>query len=190
MISVSERENTLASVKDFIIVGKVGRTRGVEGELFITTFTDFPDRFLDLDEIFVKERGEWTVKRLKSSRLVGERPVISFEGIDNREEAARLTNMELAVSADNVVLLPNNTYYIFDLVGCDVFDELSNKRLGVLKDVQQLPASDLYVIKTENGGELLVPVLKKFVKSVDTEKRRIVIDASEFQDDSRAETKE
>ena len=78
MIAVAERKaNTLAAVKDFIIVGKLGRTRGVEGELYITTFTDFPDRFLDLNEIFVKERGEWACRRLKSSRMVGDRPVIS-----------------------------------------------------------------------------------------------------------------
>jgi len=174
----------------FIVVGKLGRTRGVQGELYITLLTDFPDRFLELKEIHVRQNKVWTVRRLRSSRLVGGKPVVSFEGVKTKEEAARMTNLELGVKADEVVPLPDGSYYVYDLIGCEVIDERSGDTLGTIREVENYPAQDVYIVKGKAGDELLVPAVEKFVKEVDIKKRRVIIDAWSLKDESTATTEE
>lgn len=111
---------------------------------------------------------------IESSRLVTGRPILKFAGIDSPEEAARLTNRHLAVTSDQLVKLPEGTYYVFDLIGCEVFDEAGVK-IGEVTDVQQYPANDAYVIRTGAGEEVLFPAVTEFVKEVDAKKRRIIV---------------
>lgn len=167
---------------NLITVGKLGRTRGVEGEIYITPFTDFPDRFLELHEIFVKNQNDWEKMKLVSSRLVADKPVIKFENINSPEQAARLTNRIIAVPRDQLVKLPDNMFYIFELVGCKVYSESGNILLGEIIDVEQYPANDVYLIKTAEDKIIRFPAVKQFVKSVDIENKKIVVDPAEFVD--------
>jgi len=111
---------------------------------------------------------------IESSRLVTGRPILKFAGINSPEEAARLTNRHLAVTADQLVKLPKGTYYVFDLIGCEVFDE-TGVRIGEVVDVEQYPANDAYVIRTDNNEEVLFPAVLEFVKEIDAEHRKIIV---------------
>lgn len=160
----------------YITVGKLGRTRGVRGELYVTPFTDFPERFVGMTEIYVKNRSEWELKKIESSKLVGKRPVIKFEAINSPEDAAVFTNRELAVTKEQLVQLPEGSFYLFDLVGCDVYDETAGTKIGSLVEVEQYPANDVYTIETDDGKRLKLPVVKSFVKRIDIEAKKIEID--------------
>ena len=163
---------------EYIIVGKLGRTREVYGELYITPFTDFPDRFLGMTEIYVSSKNSWELKKIVSSRMIGDRPVIKFEGVTSLEAAASLTNRELAVKKSQLVELPDDRFYIFDLVGCEVFDDSTDETLGTIVDVEQYPANDVYVIETGDGSSARLPAVKQFVKSVDINGKRVTVDRS------------
>jgi 16S rRNA processing protein RimM len=156
------------------MVGKLGRSRDLKGEMYVTPWTDFPDRFLDLKEIYLDENGTWRLMKVQSSRLVSGRPVLKFKGINTPEAANRLTNRHLAVTSDQLVKLPEGTYYVFDLIGCEVFDEAGVK-IGEVTDVQQYPANDAYVIRTIDNEEVLFPAVTEFVKEVDAKNRKIIV---------------
>lgn len=160
---------------NFIILGKLGRTRGVEGEIYITPDTDFPQRFVDLTEIYVKSRSGWQKRPLVSAKLISGRPVLKFEGVNSREDASRMTNLTLGVPIDEAVELPDDTFYIFDLIGCKVFAEDDDRLLGEVIDVEQYPANDIYTIELVTGGKVLVPAAKRYVKKIDISKRRITV---------------
>ena len=168
--------------EELILVGRLGKTRGVEGHLWITPLTDFPERFLDLEGILVGRRDAWELLKIESSQIVSDRPLIKFVGVNNREEAARMTNRDLAVSRDNLIKLEPGTHYVFDLIGCDVFDEANDRKLGEVIDVNRYPASDVYVVRTAEGKEVLYPAVKDLVLEIDTEAKRIVVrDTSLFE---------
>jgi 16S rRNA processing protein RimM len=173
----------VAQQQEFITVGKLGRTRGIHGELYVTPFTDFPERFLDLKEIYVEYRGVWERRVIESSRLVSARPVIRFANVTNPEDAARLTNRNLAVTRDQVVKLPEDSFYIFDLVGCKVYEEDTSRYLGEVVDVRQYPANDAYVIRRETGDDVLFPVIRQYVKHIDIDQKKIVVDSAGLFDD-------
>ena len=159
----------------FITVGKLGRTRGVHGELWVTPVTDFPDRFLGLKEIYIDNRGEWQKVRIKSSRMISGRPVVALADINNPEEAARLTNRELAVPREQLVKLPDDRHYIFEVVGCQAYAADSDTLLGEIVEVAQYPANDVYVIRKPDGGTMICPAVKPFVVSIDTENKRVTL---------------
>lgn len=160
---------------DYITVGRFGRPRGVSGELYITPETDFPDRFLDLTEFFVVRQGVREVLKIESSELIGGRPVVKIQGYDSRETAGALTNLGIELPGELAVELPEGSHYQFDLVGC-VIKGVDGEEIGVLEEILFYPANDLYRIKTKRFGEILLPVVDKFVKGVDIEKKEIIID--------------
>lgn len=162
---------------EFIRVGWLGRTRGVTGDIWVTPDTDFPERFLGLAAIFVRDRDRWERIEVEASRIVGGRPVLRFRGIASIEEARRLTNRELAVTKDQLVKLPGDSHYIFDLVGCAVYDTAGDL-VGELVDVETYPANDMYVIRTPEGTPTFLPAARPFVLEIDTAGKRIVIDRS------------
>lgn len=158
-----------------VTVGRLGRTRGVAGELYIVPETDFPERFLGLREIYVKRHGQWEKLLIESTRFVSGRPVIKFENVNTPEEAARLTNREMAVPKEEIYSLPEGRFYIHDLIGCRVFDDQSGDLIGEIVSVETYPANDVYEIRTSDGKNVVFPAVEKFVRDIDLENRKVVI---------------
>lgn len=160
---------------EYVRVGWLGRTRGVNGNVWVTPDTDFPERFLDLKEIFVRDRDHWVLFVVEESELIGGRPVLRFQGIRSLEDARRLTNRELAVPRDQVYELPEGSHYIFEMIGCAVYDE-TGTLIGELTNVESYPANDVYVIQTPAGRQKHLPAARPFVKEIDLAQRRLTID--------------
>ena len=157
-----------------VVVGKLGRARGLRGDLYVTPLTDFPERFADLKEILVKGPDGWVSMRIAANDFVSGRPVIKFKGINSPEEASRLTNRMLAVPRDQVFKLPDGSRYVFDLVGFEVVDE-DNGHVGTLVDVQQYPANDVYIIEAEDRHRFVLAAVTEFVRGIDDASRKITI---------------
>ncbi len=165
----------MTSRPDYITVGKFGRPRGVIGEIYITPDTDFPDRFLGLTELLVERNGQKETLGIESAELIGGRPVVRIKGYESKEEVSRLTNLIIVLPGELAVDLPEGLYYQFDLVGCKVLGE-DGTEYGILEEILFYPANDLYRIKKDNSGEFLLPVVDKFIKGVDIEKKEIIIE--------------
>jgi 16S rRNA processing protein RimM len=96
---------------------------------------------------------------------------LKFKGLNDIETAKQLKDLYILIDRKNAVRLPEDTYFICDLIDLEVFE--NNKLLGRLKDVLRTGSNDVYVVKGERGAEILVPALKSVVKKVDIENRRI-----------------
>jgi 16S rRNA processing protein RimM len=159
---------------EYITVGRFGRPRGVSGEIYITPATDDPSRFLELNDIIVSGKGRRRRLHLEAVEVTGGRPVAKIEGIDSRDQAAQLTNLSIEIPIDQVRELPEGSYYQFDLVGCQVVDE-DGTEYGVIEEILFYPANDVYRIRSERFGEILFPVVDKFVLEVDIDGKRVVV---------------
>lgn len=171
------------SEKSVVVVGRLGRTRGVRGDIWVTPLTDFPERFKGMTEIMLRSPEGWQKVKLNSAVLVGGRPVLRFEGYDNREEAARLTNRDVGVTHEQLVSLPEGHFFVFDLIGAEVFARDDGERIGKIVDVRQYPTNDVYVVEDPEGRQMVVAVVKAFIEEIDIAGRRVVVDRSGLVED-------
>lgn len=161
---------------EYITVGKFGRTHGLDGFVYVTPLTDFPDRFSELKFVYLSADNGWDKVEIESVEMMNGRPVMKLKAIDTMEQASRLVNRELAVPRDQVMPLERDQYYVFDLVGCAVIDSRSDERIGTIAEVVRYPANDVYVIDATDGRKVICPAVATFVLSVDIQARRVVID--------------
>lgn len=152
--------------------------------------TDFPDRFLDLDEIYMESRGKWEVIAIEESSMISGRPVLKIAGFNTPEDVARLTNNRLAVTRDQLVELPSDTFYVFDLIDCAVIDGDTGEEIGTVVDIVQYPANDVYVIRMLDGSETLCPAVREFVMSVDVDGKKVVVRAAGLRDSTDESTRQ
>ena len=155
-------------MKDYLIIGKLGGAHGVRGEVKVIPLTDDVRRFSSLKECMIFDEKENLKKTLsvEKSRVDDSRTLIKFEGIDDRDEVAKLTGSFIGVSREDAVKLPEGRYFIADLIGLTVVDE-SRGDLGTIKDIINSGASDIIIVKRKGKNELLIPYLNSIVKNVD-----------------------
>jgi 16S rRNA processing protein RimM len=148
-------------------IGKVAGGHGLKGELKVFTFTDDPANLLKIKYFYCGSRKLEAV----SIKLSGRFLVVGFSEFKTKEEADALKGTLLYIDRNHAAPLEENSYYIRDLLGCEVYED--GNYIGILEDVMQTGANDVYSIVTDKGGEILVPAIKSVVRNVDVPGRRI-----------------
>lgn len=159
--------------EDKIIVGKLGKVRGLDGSLKIIPLTDFEGRFDNLKEIFVDDK----IMQVDGVKNIGGEIFIKFYGIDSRETAKTLTNKFLKVERKNVAPLDDGEFYVFDIIGCEVFD--GEKFFGKVENILKTGSNDVFQVRGEI--EILIPALKSVVQKIDIADKKIFIDSSKIE---------
>lgn len=154
-------------------VGKIVNTQGLKGEVRVYPFTDDINRFDELDVFYLDKdfSTKWNVERV---RYKGNLVIMKIKDIDSIEKAERLRDKFIYVSREDSRDLEEEEYFIADMIGLEVFT-LDGKKVGVLSDVLQYAANDVYVIKGEEK-EYLIPAIMKFVPTIDMNERKMIID--------------
>ena len=160
-----------------VVVGQALGPHGVHGLVKIRPLTDYPERFFSMDSLRFYSRGELAGSyAVREMRLLEGKGVFlaSLEGVDDMNAAESLRGCTVEILPEERVPLPENEFWISDLVGLDALDE-SGTRLGVVKDVVDSGASQLLVIADDSGKDHYVPAVPEFFLSADLEKRNVVI---------------
>ena len=165
--------NPLRSV---LVIGRIGRAHGLRGEFRIEVLTDSPERFSQLEECLLLSADEKHSRpvRVEYARVSIGQVLIKLSGYDKREDAETLRGQYLAVQREQAVKLPPDTWFICDLVGCSVYDELDGY-LGILSDIIQNPAQDVYTVHLPGHSDILFPARRSILLNVDIIGRRIDI---------------
>ncbi len=163
-------------MKDLLRIGRIVGTHGIKGEVNVFPLTDDPKRFSVLQDCFLVseiDNKRITIKAI-GAKYSKNKVILKLEGIDDCDKALTLKGKYIEVSRENAVKLPRDSYFICDLIGCMVIDEAKGE-LGVLIDVLQTGASDIYIVKRDGLKDLLIPAIKEVVKEIDFEKMTITV---------------
>ena len=159
---------------DYIKVGKIANTHGVRGELKIQPLTDFEERFSEDHSYYIgEEKKEVHIKSFRNHKGM---LIISFKDFDNINQCEKYKGDFLYVSKEDRYELPEDSYYVDDLIGFDVFEE--DEKLGVLKEIQTSYVNDVYIVKTSEG-QIMIPAVKEFILEVDLKERKILVELIE-----------
>ena len=159
---------------EFITIAKVVSTQGNKGEVNIFPLTDLANRFKNLTTVFLRNNNSQTTLNIEKIRIKENTVVLKFKNIDNIKEAKMIVGSFLEVERKNAVKLPKDTYFIFEIIGLEVYAE-NNIFLGKVENVISTGSNDVYIVKGKNKKELFIPAIHEVVKNVNLEKKRINI---------------
>lgn len=158
-----------------VTIGKCVKPHGLTGELRVKPITDFPERFEQTEEVFAhQQRDPVRPLRISSVREHHGGFLIQFEGIESLAEAEKLRGFYLAVPEDELVALEDDEYWHWQLEGLTAVSP-QGEPLGVLKEVVESPAHDLYLVETPDGTVHWVPAVRQYVPEIDLAQGRVVI---------------
>lgn len=149
--------------KEYLEAGKIVTVHGIKGEVKIMPYCDSPELLCEFDRLFLgKNHTEINVER---SRVQKNMVIAKLEGYDTPEAAEKLRNKLLYMHRDDLEL-DENTYFIQDLIGMEVKDADTGELYGVIDDVIETGANDVYSIRGEERT-YLVPAIADVVVSTD-----------------------
>ncbi len=160
---------------DYFRLAKVLKPQGVRGELKLQAYVDSLDRFHSLSHVFLKENGRYSKKTVEKARIYKGFAYIKISGCEDRNAAEHLRGASLYIDRANAAKLPENAYYIADLIGMTVVDT-EGRTLGTLHEVIRTGGVDVYHVKGEK--DILFPLAPGVQKQVDLQNKKIHVDAA------------
>ncbi len=146
-------------------IGKITSVFGIKGEVKVQPWCDSPELLCEFDTLYWKSG---TPVKIESSRVQKNMVVMKIEGVDDPDAAQKLRNHVLYMDRNDVEL-DEGSYFIADLIGLTVVDSRDGKVYGMLSDVTETGANDVYHITDEDGRLLLIPAIPEVVDEVDIE---------------------
>ncbi len=152
---------------NYIETGEIISVHGLRGEVKVYPWADYPQFLEEFDTFYIK-KNKMHYQALKAENVRTHKNVvlIQFEGIDNVELARNLIGKVIYLDRDEIEL-EEGTYFVADLIGCKVINRETDKEIGIIHDVKNLGASDIYYITAEDDKEYMFPAVDEFIVETD-----------------------
>lgn len=160
-------------MEQFLQVGVISSTHGIRGEVKVFPTTDDPMRFKKLKKVLLDTGRERLELEVQSVRFFKQFAIVKFKGIDNINDIEKYKGKGIFVPREDAVPLDEDEYYIADLIGMEVFTE--DGHFGVVKDVIETGANEVYIIESDEHGEVLIPAIRQCVLDVNVEEKKMKI---------------
>ena len=158
-----------------IKIGKIVNAVALRGEVKVYHYSDYKERFEEIDNILLEHKGKYEEYSIEGTRYQNEMVILKLKGVSDRNAAEALKERDIYITEADLRELPEDTFYVRDLIGCIALNAETGGKIGEITDVLQNSAQDIYKIKLPNGKEALIPVVSEFVKEVDIEKKIVKI---------------
>ncbi|MCI6832431.1 MAG: ribosome maturation factor RimM [Clostridiales bacterium] len=154
--------------KQFLEIGRIVNTHGIRGDVKVQPWCDSPEFLAEFDRLFTKSRQELHVLRAAVHKGC---VLMHLEGVDSVEEAQKLRNTVLYMNRDDVEL-EEGAFFIQDVIGLPAYDERVGRQIGIVKEISDGPAGDLYVIQ-DGDKTHYIPGVPAFLREVDLENGQV-----------------
>ena len=158
-----------------VVIAEIVRPRGNRGEVLLRSLSDVPGRFENLKSVWVRfANGSDAELKVESVRNILGNWVLKFEGVSRISEADRFRGAELWVRFSERGQLPDQGFFYSDLVGSEVIEAETGKRIGRLEGWQEYGGPPLMAVAVE-GREVLIPFVNTIYRDVDLTSKRITV---------------
>lgn len=155
-------------------VGVISSTHGIRGEVKVFPTTDDVNRFKKLKEVHLDTGKEMILLHPESVKFFKQFVILKFKEFNSINDVEAYKGKSLLVDRENAVRLRKGEFFIADLIGLKVVTEDGNS-FGVMTDVIQTGANDVYVVKRDTGEEVLLPAIKECIKEINIENGQITV---------------
>lgn len=162
-------------------VGKIVNTHGIRGEVRVISKTDFPELRYKVGNtlyLFMPGSNKPIELIVKTHRTHKNFNLLTFEGLENINDVEKFRDGIIKVPESQLADLEEDEFYYHEIIGCLVATT-SGKEIGKVTEILSPGANDVWVIKSSEGKEILIPYIKDVVKKVDVKEKVILIDPME-----------
>lgn len=161
-------------MENLMEIGQIVNTYGIKGFVKVVPFTDNINRFEDLKTVYVETKKGLENFEIEEVKYSKNTVLLKLKGIDDINIAEKYRNCYLKISRENAVKLPEDTYFIVDLLDIKVYTD-EDIYLGNIIDVYPTGSNDIYVVKNEEGKQVLLPAIGEVIKNVDIQNKKMVV---------------
>ena len=165
-------------MENYLEIGQIVNTFGIKGQIKIMPFTDDIKRFNKLKTIYIKFNDNLKEEEIQNVKYQKNLVLLKLKNYDDINEVEKFKNSYVYIDRKDAVELPEDTYFITDLLKLEVYTE-DNCYLGKLIDIFSTKSNDVYVVKKDNGKEILLPAVGEVIKSIDMENRKMLVNLVE-----------
>ena len=158
-----------------IKIGTIVNAVALRGEVKVYHFSDYKERFEELEEVIVERKGKGKTYKIEKVRYQKDMAILKLKGVDDRNAAEALKEYDILITEEDLRELPEDTFYVRDLIGCSVLNAETGAEIGTIRDVLQNSAQDIYVGKTAGGREAMIPAVGDFVEEVNIEDKYVKV---------------
>ena len=161
-----------------IKIGKIVNAAALKGEVKIYHYSDYKERFEELESVIVCGDRRGNNERqyeIENVRYQKDMVIAKLKGVDDRNAAESLKGFDVFITEEDLRELPEDTFYIRDLIRCEVIAGRDGKSLGQISDVLKTGAQDIYQVELAFGGQALIPAVAQFIEKVDIRQKTVVI---------------
>ena len=151
-------------------VGQIVNSYGIKGFLKVVPLVDNVNQFKDFKKLYIQNKEELEVEEIKFSKNL---VLVKVKGIDTIEDALKFKNLYLYAKREDIKL-EDGAHFIVDLIGLEVYTE-EGMLLGILKEVLQPGANDVYIVENKEKKQILLPVISQVVKKIDIPNKKIIV---------------
>lgn len=172
----------MGDLEQYFLIAEITSVYNDDGYVRIRSYSDFPDRFFDINDIFIEVFNEKQKFIVEDVERIEDFFILKFRNFNSFEHVEFLIGAPVFVDSENLVKLDEETHFVHDLIGCKVF--FNYKFFGNIEDVMHLTSNDVYVVKL-NEKEFLMPAISDLIKSIDIDRKIVYLkkDFDEFNDD-------
>jgi len=160
--------------QEYFEIGQIVNHFGIKGMVKVNPFTDDIMQFERLKTVLIEKNGELIDVEILEVKYAKNQVLLKLKNIESIDDAEKYRNCYIKIPRKSARKLPENTYFIADLIGLKVYSD-DEKLLGNVEDIYNSGASDIYVIKSEDGKQLLLPAIKEVIKEINLEEERIIV---------------
>lgn len=161
-------------MEEYLRVGVISNTHGLRGEVKVFPTTDDIKRFDYLKEAVIDTGKEYLPVNVISTKYFKNMVILKFEEFDNIDLVMPYKGMDLLVTRENAIPLKEGEHFVADLLGCVVITD-DGHTLGKLVDVIKTGANGVYVVKMNDGREVLLPDIPDCVLNKDVQSKTIKV---------------
>lgn len=161
----------------YLAIGRLGKAHGLDGGISFYMLTDFPERLIKGRNVFIGE--EHFSAHIQSIKGHAKATIIQFDEFSSIDQVEKLKSDFVFVDAKDLPELPVGEYYHHQLIGITVTDT-SGSIIGILTEILETGANDVYVITGDDRKETLFPALLSHIKKIDIEKKLMVVKPLEY----------
>ena len=155
-------------------IGQIVNTYGIKGFLKVVPYTDDITRFEKLNNIYIQTKKSLETVTIEEVKYAKNLVLLKIKGIDNINDAEIYKNCYIKIDRSDAVELPEDSYFIIDLIGIKVYTD-EGEALGDVIDVFPTGANDVYVVKNELGKQVLLPAIGDVIKNVDIQNKKMIV---------------